>query len=221
MPVPGPEEAWFWAYAGLTGLGELRYTCYRKLNDGIVDAFVERWHAETSSFHLPIGEMTITLDDVSCLLHIPCAGLPLDNKRVSKNEGINELVQYLGVDVADAEEELHDAKGAHVRFWWLGTQYLKLLTYARTVEDEEEREMWRVRTVRCYLLYLVGTTLFTDKSANYVDVKYLSLFEDLSSVHQYAWGPATLAWLYHYLGDSTFFKKAQICGYLCLLHVSL
>ncbi|KAJ1389457.1 Aminotransferase-like, plant mobile domain [Sesbania bispinosa] len=33
-------------------------------------AFTERWHRETSCFHLPIGEMTITLDDVSSLIHI-------------------------------------------------------------------------------------------------------------------------------------------------------
>ncbi|MCI36315.1 serine/threonine-protein phosphatase 7 long form-like protein [Trifolium medium] len=36
----------------------------------LLPAFVERWHAETSSFHMPFGEMAITLDDVSCLLHL-------------------------------------------------------------------------------------------------------------------------------------------------------
>nr|XP_012568468.1 protein MAIN-LIKE 1-like [Cicer arietinum] len=34
----------------------------------------QRWHTETSSFHLPFGEMTITLDDVRGLLSIPCSG---------------------------------------------------------------------------------------------------------------------------------------------------
>ena len=29
---------------------------------------------ETNSFHMPFGEMTITLDDVSSLLHIPIRG---------------------------------------------------------------------------------------------------------------------------------------------------
>jgi len=29
-----------------------------------MSAFVERWHKETSSSHLPVGEVTITLDDV-------------------------------------------------------------------------------------------------------------------------------------------------------------
>ena len=29
---------------------------------GLIFAFVERWHRETSTFHLPVGKLTITLD---------------------------------------------------------------------------------------------------------------------------------------------------------------
>ena len=39
----------------------------------------ERWHQVTSSFHLPVEEMTITLDDVSCLLHLPLIGRHIDH----------------------------------------------------------------------------------------------------------------------------------------------
>jgi hypothetical protein len=35
---------------------------------------LERWHAKTNNFHLPVGEMTVTLYDVACLLHIPIVG---------------------------------------------------------------------------------------------------------------------------------------------------
>ncbi|KAG4975510.1 hypothetical protein JHK86_034984 [Glycine max] len=34
---------------------------------------------ETFSFHLPVREMTITLDDVSCLLHFPVTSRPIDH----------------------------------------------------------------------------------------------------------------------------------------------
>jgi len=40
-------------------------------------AFAKRWHTETSSFHLPFGEMIVILDDVSCLLHLPINGMLL------------------------------------------------------------------------------------------------------------------------------------------------
>ncbi|KAL5159198.1 Protein MAIN-LIKE 1 [Glycine soja] len=41
---------------------------------GLLSAFVERWHRETSNFHLQVEELTITLDDVSSLLHLPVIG---------------------------------------------------------------------------------------------------------------------------------------------------
>ncbi|KAL5162296.1 Protein MAIN-LIKE 1 [Glycine soja] len=41
---------------------------------GFLSSFVEQWHRETSSFHLPVGEVTITLNDVSSLLHLPVVG---------------------------------------------------------------------------------------------------------------------------------------------------
>ncbi|XP_058753983.1 uncharacterized protein LOC131627165 [Vicia villosa] len=44
------------------------------LDASLLSAFVERRHPKTSSFHLPFGEMTVTLDDVDALFHIPIAG---------------------------------------------------------------------------------------------------------------------------------------------------
>ena len=38
---------------------------------GLIFAFGERWHKETSSFHLLVREVTITLDDVASFLHFP------------------------------------------------------------------------------------------------------------------------------------------------------
>lgn len=56
------------------GLRDLQFTPMKIVNHELLSAFVERWHPETSSFHLPFGEMTITLDDVSSLLHLPVYG---------------------------------------------------------------------------------------------------------------------------------------------------
>jgi len=58
----------------LSGLGGLLHASYESLDRGLLCAFVERWHEETNYFHLPVGEMTITLDDVSNLLHLPIVG---------------------------------------------------------------------------------------------------------------------------------------------------
>jgi len=55
-------------------LGGLIHASYENANRGLLCAFIERWHAETNTFHLPIGEMTVMLDDVSNLLHLSIVG---------------------------------------------------------------------------------------------------------------------------------------------------
>ncbi|XP_068466691.1 protein MAIN-LIKE 1-like [Phaseolus vulgaris] len=57
----------------MCGLGGLVHASYENLDRGLLCAFVEWWLAETNTFHLPIGEMSITLD-VSNLLHLPIVG---------------------------------------------------------------------------------------------------------------------------------------------------
>lgn len=44
------------------------------LDAALLSVFIEWWHEETSFFHLSFGEMKITLDDVSSLLHLPLPG---------------------------------------------------------------------------------------------------------------------------------------------------
>lgn len=55
--------------------------------------------------------------------------------------------------------------------------------------------------MRAYLLYLVGTAIFVDKSATYLDVLYLRYFEDIEQIHEYNWGPACLVYLNSKLSD--------------------
>lgn len=44
---------------------------YDYVDRGLLLAFVERFHFETKSFHLLVGEMSVTLDDMSPLLYLP------------------------------------------------------------------------------------------------------------------------------------------------------
>lgn len=46
--------------AGLCNLIDYSY-CY--IDKVVVVAFLELWHPETNTFHLPFGEITITLED--------------------------------------------------------------------------------------------------------------------------------------------------------------
>ncbi|KAJ1423071.1 Aminotransferase-like, plant mobile domain [Sesbania bispinosa] len=66
-----PEDDYIRDIIDDSGLGPLIEGTHSMMDRSLVSAFTERWHRETSSFHLPAGEMTITLDDVSTLLHLP------------------------------------------------------------------------------------------------------------------------------------------------------
>ena len=181
-----PAEPWFDELLRSTGLRDLAMCGYSVVNWGMINAFVERWHHETSSFHLPHGEMTITLDDVSCLLHIPIRGTFLSHDRISKEEALDLLVEQLGVTPESALEEIDKTRGCHVRYSYLATVFTTELARAReAVGDEEQVTVHRRCAMRAYLLYLVGTHIFVDTSATYTDIMYLQYFDDFEAIHQW------------------------------------
>ena len=52
-------------------------------NSPALTALVDRWRPETHSFHLPCGEMTVTLQDVAMILGLPIRGLPVTGNIVA------------------------------------------------------------------------------------------------------------------------------------------
>jgi len=189
----------------------------------MICAFVERWHKETSSFHLPFGEMTVTLDDVSCLLHLHIEGMLLSHETITRDDAVDWMVTHLGSDLGEAHVEVTHTKGAHCRFGYLKRIFKERMKEQLALETEHgvTQEVMRMRdqVVRIYLLYLVWITLFTDKSQNIVDVVYLRYFRDLDVVAYYSWGVATLDHLYRELNNVARWNCGQVAGYLTLLQV--
>ncbi|XP_073225403.1 uncharacterized protein [Cicer arietinum] len=189
-----------------SGLYSLLKCSYEMIDKGIISAFVERWHRDTNSFHLPIGEMTITLDDVSSLLHIPITGAFFSVNVLNKDDSANLLTELLGVTKAYAYAEFNVTRTTTVRYSWL------LELYHQRCRDQH----WEM-AARAFLLFLVGCTLFSDKSAFAVSVAYLECFRDLNSCGGYAWGAAALAYLYDNLREASMHQTRTISGYLTLL----
>jgi hypothetical protein len=175
----------------------------------IISAFVERWHPETSSFHMPWGEMTITLDDVRCLLHLPVRGDFYNQPLPMTEEGATALaVELLGVTYGQAQMETRKQRGGYYSQEWLHSVY--------------ETQIMRGRSdcaARAYLLLLVGCTIFADKSFTRVDAKYLPLFRVLGTCSRFCWGVAALVTLYDSLGDASMYVTKQLAGYPSLLQV--
>ncbi|KAL4372911.1 hypothetical protein AHAS_Ahas05G0029100 [Arachis hypogaea] len=78
-------------------------------------ALVERWRPETHSFVLPIGEVTVTLEDVAHIF-----GLPIDGEPVSGwTDSSSEFVQNQGIAIFGREPSVsHNAK-SYIKLAWV------------------------------------------------------------------------------------------------------
>ncbi|XP_057733911.1 serine/threonine-protein phosphatase 7 long form homolog [Arachis stenosperma] len=64
----------------------------------LVNALIERWHPDTHTFHLSIGECTVTLEDVALILDLPTDGLPVAGMTMSSFEALKaECLHQFGV----------------------------------------------------------------------------------------------------------------------------
>ncbi|XP_058767002.1 protein MAIN-LIKE 1-like [Vicia villosa] len=190
-----------------SGLASLQRTSLTKIDVNLVSAFVERWHVETSSFHMPFGEMTITLDDVACLLHLPINGMFwYPDEHVTEQVAVDLGCELLGVDRHAMAVHVRSYRGAYYSLQWL---------YDRFVQYRAAGS-WTYAT-RAYLMMLVGSTIFADKTFTLVEARYLLLIRDLRGLGSYSWASAALATLYRHLGDASMFSCKQLSGYPTLL----
>ena len=102
-----------------TGLSSLISYSLDTGDKGLLSAFVERWHKETGSFHLPVMKVSITLDDVAYLLHLPNTGAFLTVDALDVDQVVELLVELLDVSTKEAKDETFQCIGAHVHLVWL------------------------------------------------------------------------------------------------------
>jgi hypothetical protein len=66
--------------ANLLAIAEIVHCGMPVFNAMAIMAMVDRWRPETHSFHLPCGEMTVTLEDVAMILGLPIRGRPVTDR---------------------------------------------------------------------------------------------------------------------------------------------
>ncbi|KAL5159383.1 Protein MAINTENANCE OF MERISTEMS [Glycine soja] len=101
-----------------TGLSPLIACSVDTGDRGLLSSFVKRWHRETSSFHLPVGEVTITLDNVSSLLHLPVVGDLHAFQPLHVDDAVQMLVDLLMVSAEAARTNKGKCRGPYVRLKW-------------------------------------------------------------------------------------------------------
>ncbi|XP_012854148.1 PREDICTED: serine/threonine-protein phosphatase 7 long form homolog [Erythranthe guttata] len=197
---PGPNDYYSVSLLESTGLYHLRYCSLPHHNNPLIEAFIERWQPDTNSFHMPFGEMTITLHDVHYIMHLRVSG-KRPNVWIDKADAIYAGARAFGVEPRDMEK------------WYGGGSRLDDLDRMYGDDSSFASEF----QVRAYIAYLLGKLLFVDKSESKVKADFFPLLEQIDMISDYSWGSATLAYLYRQLGMATRAEAAQMGGCLTLL----
>ncbi|KAH0636832.1 hypothetical protein KY289_036747 [Solanum tuberosum] len=133
----------------------------------LVTVMVERWRSETHCFHLPFGEVTITLQDMQVLF-----GLRIDGDVVYMQDAAQRIRSWRTLletltrcDIAPA-----DMDGAsRVRL------QVDLIGDATPVERVD-------KISRLYMLVILGGILFPNTSRNLISLQYLAFLDPIHDV---------------------------------------
>ena len=127
-----------------------------------------RWRPETHSFHLPCGEMTITLQDVAMLLGLPVRGNPVIGPAVS--DGWHARVdEFLGSPLLEPEPGRH-GRVSRVCLLWLRS------TFGSCPDDADEATV--TFHCRALVLHMFGLVLFPDDTGDAASWMYIHCLRD-------------------------------------------
>jgi Plant mobile domain len=199
-----PEYKPYLIRAGLYGVQQIGHV---PTDARLITALVEWWREETHTFHLPIGEATVTLEDVAVLFGLPIDGRPLVGKTDLNWPAV--VQDLLGVPVT--VDTFKRRSRTSMKLGWLNEHFHSL--------PDDADDITIQYYAQAFMLSLVGSVLFTDHSGDCVSVIYLPFFQDFDEAGQYSWGSAVLAYLYRELCLATRLERKQIGGALLLLQM--
>ena len=128
--------------AGFIRVAQIRQI---KLDHHLISALVERWRLETHTFHLPDGECTITLQDISVLTGLLIDGSPITGQ--VRNDYLQLCESLIGTSPV-----LPDINYSLVRSSWFKEIFSEL--------PEEPNETTLHRHTCAYILQLCSMVLF-------------------------------------------------------------
>lgn len=179
-------------------------------NNHLITALVERWRRETHTFHLRVGEATITLQDVSLIWGLNIDGLPVTG--TDNCHKVNEWQQYC-FELLGFAPLITQFRGGHLLMTALHNHCIK------TLIDDDTTELQVSQYSRCIALMIIGGCMLPDSEGSSVKLLYLQLLQNIDQVHEFSWGSAVLAFLYRELCNASIIGKDQIAGPLYLLQV--
>ncbi|CAH9137498.1 unnamed protein product [Cuscuta epithymum] len=135
-------------FHGVERIGQLQ------LDWSLVTALVERWRPEVHAFHLPFGEVGLTLQDVQVLLGLPVDGIPLTGPTITEKAALLQMCAD-SVGFIPIDEDLNSP-----------TIKVPNIHRIRLTEWSTENEV--TQHTRALIWQLLGGSLFPTTSANMV-----------------------------------------------------
>uniref|UniRef100_K3XTE6 Aminotransferase-like plant mobile domain-containing protein n=1 Tax=Setaria italica TaxID=4555 RepID=K3XTE6_SETIT len=159
-----------------------------KFNSAAITALVDRWWPETHSFHLPFGEMTVTLQDCQKMLALSIRGHAVTGPCVSEGWRAR-MAAFLGQEV-----EEQGSRTSGVLISWLREHFGQCPqdAYAGTVGHY----------CRVWILHLFACVLFPDATGDTASWMWIHCLTDWHQARLYSWGSAVLCFLHRQLCEA-------------------
>ncbi|KAL0393519.1 UNVERIFIED_CONTAM: Serine/threonine-protein phosphatase 7 long form [Sesamum latifolium] len=181
-----------------------------EIDNHLITALVERWRPETHTFHFPVGEATVTLQDIALLWGLPIAGHPVVGKDGKKTTGEwqDYCLRWLGFRPDTSSLRYSNLK--------MSTLTQRLLNHPVNDDSNIVEVMQEARI--CALCLLSGV-MCPDAQGSHVSLFYLRYMENICGTGSYSWGTAVLGYLYRELCVAAQIGKVNIGGAMHLLQI--
>jgi hypothetical protein len=125
-------------------------------NATVITAMVDRWRSDTHSFHLPCGEMMVTLKDVAMICGLPIKGRPITD-RVDSATWHKRIAGFLGRELPT---KVPDVKGreAKVHVRWLHEEFQEC--------SQDANEAIVTPYAKAWVWHMFATVLFVDSTGD-------------------------------------------------------
>ncbi|XP_019176481.1 PREDICTED: serine/threonine-protein phosphatase 7 long form homolog [Ipomoea nil] len=190
--------------SGFYGISQLTKI---QLDHALITALLERWRPEVHAFHMPFGEVGITLQDVEVLF-----GLKVDGFLVSGQDtiGTKQQVKVMCKELLGFEPTVQFMTSTMIN----GCVVPEV--QALTAESGEEDVLLATRRL---IFHLLNGFLFPDTTKGKYKLYFLPYIRNLYVCAEFCWGSAVLGYLYRALCRASEHGKRTVFGCLLLVQI--